>query len=66
MTIVNAWNKLKETRRKIVSAKPSAKGQYDDEALMLILTAALPESYQSTVDTLNITDLSIEDQLKHL
>ena len=66
-TIINAWNKLKETRRKIVNAKPSTRGQYDDASLLIILTSALPETYQSTVDTLNIqTNLTVEDQLKHL
>jgi len=62
LTITDAWNKLKELRRKISSSKPSAKGQYDDEALMLILTTALPQPYQSTIDSLNInTSLSVDD-----
>ena len=66
-TVVDAWNKLKEIRRKIVAAKPSAKGQYDDESLLLILTSVLPDLYQSTVDTLNVqTHLTVDDQLKHL
>ena len=66
-TVIDAWNKLKEIRRKIIAAKPSAKGQYDDESLLLILTSALPDSYQSTVDTLNVqTNLTVDDQLKHL
>ena len=66
-TVIDAWNKLKEIRRKIVAAKPSAKGQYDDESLLLILTSVLPDSFQSTVDTLNVqTHLTVDDQLKHL
>jgi Reverse transcriptase (RNA-dependent DNA polymerase)/gag-polypeptide of LTR copia-type len=66
-TIIDAWNKLKELRRKIIAAKPTAKGQYDEEALFLILVSALPDQYQSTVDTLNIqSNLSVDDQLKHL
>lgn len=67
LTIMDAYNKLKEIRRKIVSAKPSAKGQYDDEALLLILISALPKVYQSTVDSLSINnDLPVDEQLKHL
>jgi hypothetical protein len=66
-TIIDAWNKLKEIRRKIIAAKPLARTQYDDDSLMLILTTVLPDQYQSTVDTLNIqADLSIDDQIKHL
>jgi hypothetical protein len=44
-TVIDAWNKLKEIRRRIVAAKPSAKGQYDDESLLLILTSVLPDSF---------------------
>ncbi|KAI0994642.1 hypothetical protein K3495_g13538 [Podosphaera aphanis] len=67
LTIMEAWNRLKDLRRKTVAAKPSAKGQYDNEALMLILISALPKTYQSTIDSLSINvELSVEDQLKHL
>jgi hypothetical protein len=66
-TVIDAWNKLQEIRREIVAVKPSAKGQYDAESLLLILTSALPDSYQSTGDTLNVqTHLTVDDQLKHL
>ncbi|KAI1002675.1 hypothetical protein K3495_g5522 [Podosphaera aphanis] len=67
LTIMDAYNKLKEIRRKIASTKPSAKGQYDHEALLLILISALPKVYQSTVDYLSINnELSVDEQLKHL
>lgn len=67
LTINDAWNKLKDLRRKIIAAKPTSKGQYDDESLMLILTNSLPNQFQSVIDDLNInSNLSIDDQLKHL
>ncbi|KAI0991895.1 hypothetical protein K3495_g16292 [Podosphaera aphanis] len=67
MTIDSAWKKLKEIRRKIISAKPTAKAQYDDETLMMILISALPKSYQSTIDSMSIHEnLPIEVQLTHL
>lgn len=42
LTIIDAWNKLKDIRRKIIAAKPLARAQYDDNSLMIILTTALP------------------------
>lgn len=67
ITIVEAWNNLKNIRRRKIAAKPSAKGQYDDESLLLTLTTALPEAYHSAADDLNINEnLSVEDQLKNL
>ncbi|POS87489.1 hypothetical protein EPUL_001350 [Erysiphe pulchra] len=67
ITIADAWNRMTDLRRKVISAKLTAKTQYDDESLLLILTNALPEAYQSVIDDLNInTNLTIDDQLKHL
>ncbi|KAG9379171.1 Retrotran gag 2 domain containing protein [Pyrenophora tritici-repentis] len=47
------WAKLKEYRRKIIAAKPAAKGLYNDEALLQIMLRALPESYGSVIDYLD-------------
>lgn len=58
---------MKDLRRKLVNAKPTTKGQYDDDSLLLILTNSLPDSFQSVIDDLNInSELSVDDQLKHL
>jgi hypothetical protein len=44
-----------------------AKGQYNKEALLLILVSVLPNKYQSIVDKLKVqSGLSIDDQIKYL
>jgi hypothetical protein len=49
MTIIEAWDKLKEYRRKIGAADQAAKSAYQDTALFLILTRShtsrVPRSY---------------------
>lgn len=67
MTIIEAWDKLKEYRRHLGAANAKAKDIYNDDALLLILTRALPEEYRNVIDILHIqTNLSIEDKIKHL
>lgn len=62
-----AWAKLKEYRRKIVAAKPAAKGLYDDEALLQIMLRALPQSYGSVIDYLDLqTTLKVEEKIAAL
>jgi hypothetical protein len=52
-TIVGSWEKLKEHRRKLVSADADTNGAYKDSALLLILIRSLPLSFRTTIDTLN-------------
>ncbi|KAI0992054.1 hypothetical protein K3495_g16132, partial [Podosphaera aphanis] len=66
-TIATAWDKLKDFRRKLINANSKLKETYPDEGLFLVLIRALPSSYGSTVDTLNILlGMSIDEKLKHL
>ncbi|KHJ32231.1 hypothetical protein EV44_g3101 [Erysiphe necator] len=67
MSIINAWDKLKDFRRKLCAADPEAKDTYRDRALLLILIRALPKDFTSTIDTLDAQpDLSVEEKLKRL
>jgi hypothetical protein len=67
MTIIEAWDKLKEYRRNIGAADQVAKSVYQDTALYLILTWSLPVDYQGVSDTLNIqVSLIIKDKIKYL
>jgi hypothetical protein len=52
-TIVRAWDKLKDYRRKLRAADLNAKNAYNDLALLLVLVRALPKEYETTIDTLN-------------
>ncbi|KAF7565152.1 hypothetical protein PtrM4_045860 [Pyrenophora tritici-repentis] len=61
------WAKLKEYRRKIIAAKPAAKGLYNDEALLQIMLRALPESYGSVIDYLDVqTSLTVDEKIAAL
>ena len=65
-TITILWDKLKEHRRKLVNAD-ATQIAYPDRTLLLILIRALPKSYSSTIDTLNIqSSLSMETKLKYV
>jgi hypothetical protein len=67
MTIIKAWDKLTEYRRKISSADQAAKSAYQETALFLILTRSLPVDYRGVIDTLDIeVSLTIEDKIKYL
>ncbi|KHJ32862.1 hypothetical protein EV44_g4333 [Erysiphe necator] len=67
MSIINAWDKLKDLRRKLCTADPEAKDTYRDRVLLLILIRALPKDFTSTIDTLDAQpDLSVEEKLKRL
>ena len=53
-TITASWDKLKEYRRKLVNADATVESAYPDRTLLLVLIRALPKSYSSTINTLNI------------
>ncbi|KAI0568012.1 hypothetical protein Alg215_12413, partial [Pyrenophora tritici-repentis] len=54
-------------RRKIIAAKPAAKGLYNDEALLQIMLRALPESYGSVIDYLDVqTSLTVDEKIAAL
>jgi hypothetical protein len=60
-TIMAAWDKLKDYRRKLGAADQEARNVYTDTALYLILTRSLPSDYKPTVSTLRIqTTLTVE------
>ncbi|POS81982.1 hypothetical protein EPUL_006334, partial [Erysiphe pulchra] len=66
-SIVLAWDKLKEFRRKLGVANPDMRNAYSDAALFLVLTRSLPEEYTSTIDSLDVqTVLTVDEKLKHL
>src|ERR1700712_1457584 len=66
-TVVTAWDTLKDHRRKLIAANPTAKTMYSDEALYMVLKTALPVSFAATVDTLDIqTGLTVDQQIQHL
>ena len=67
MGLDNSWAKLKEFRRKLISADPIMKNAYPDAALFLILTKTLPAAFKATTDGFRIqVTLSVEDKLKIL
>lgn len=62
-----AWTKLKDYRRKIIASKPVAKGLYSDDALLQIMLRALPQSYGSVIDYLDVqTTLTVEEKIEAL
>jgi hypothetical protein len=66
-TIVGSWEKLKDYRRKLVSADADSNGAYKDSALLLILIRSLPKRFETTIDTLNAQlSLTVEQKLKFL
>lgn len=67
MTVIEAWDKLKEYRRKLGAANPAFKDSYRDEALFLVLTRSLPSEYQTTIDAMSVqSTLAVEDKIKYL
>lgn len=67
MTVIEAWDKLKEYRRKLGAANPAFKDSYRDEALLLVLTRSLPSEYQTTIDAMSVqSTLAVEDKIKYL
>lgn len=67
MTIMEAWERLKEYRRKLGAANPAAKDMYKDDSLFLILTRSLPTEYASTLDGLDIQEgMTVDTKIKHL
>jgi len=66
-TIIGSWEKLKDYRRKLVSADADTNGAYKDSALLLVLTRSLPKRFGTTIDTLNAQlNLTVEQKLKFL
>jgi hypothetical protein len=64
MTIIEAWDKLKEYHGTVGAADQAAKSAYQDTALFLILTRSLPVDYKGVIDTLDIqVSVTIEDKL---
>ena len=65
--IDGSWTKLKEYRRKLISAKSVMKSAYPDDALFLILTKKLPKEFKATTDGFRMRpELTVEDKLKYL
>ena len=63
----HAWIKLKQYRRKAIAADSNLKNTYSDNALFLILTRALPDSYKPiTRGFITQPNLGIEEKLKML
>ncbi|KAI0990811.1 hypothetical protein K3495_g17376, partial [Podosphaera aphanis] len=52
--IDGSWEKLKELRRKLVSADKTLKNLYPDRSLFLIFTRSLPSEYKATKDGLRL------------
>lgn len=66
-SIVLAWDKLKEFRRKLGVANPDMRSAYNDVALFLVLSRSLPDEYTSTIDSLDVQSvLTVDEKLKHL
>jgi hypothetical protein len=64
---MSAWKKMKELVRQVKSADERTACQYTDQSLMLMLQRKLPQSFQSTIDTLRIQrNLPVADQIKYL
>lgn len=65
LSILEAWDKLKDYCRKLYAANSNQKDIYRDQDLILILIRALPKDYTATIDTLDAeTALSVEEKLK--
>lgn len=65
--IDGAWSKLKEYRRKLISANTDMKNAYSDKALFLVMTRSLPVAYKPTVDTFRLApSMDIEEKLRIL
>lgn len=66
-TVISAWDRLKDYRRKLYAASTSAQNAYPDEALLLVLIRSLPKLYTATIDALDVqTQLSVDGKLKYL
>ncbi|KAI0991596.1 hypothetical protein K3495_g16591, partial [Podosphaera aphanis] len=63
----NAWAKLKEYRRKLISADPIMRNAYPDAALFLILTKSLPSAFKATTDGFRLhNQMSVDEKLRIL
>lgn len=66
-TIAESWASIKELRRRVVAAKPELKPALQESNLFDLLLAALPDSYTTTRDALDVNDtLDISDKLAKL
>ncbi|RKF80004.1 hypothetical protein GcM1_197016 [Golovinomyces cichoracearum] len=66
-SVTQAWDKLKQFRRKLGAASPDLKNAYTDQALLLVLTRSLPQEFVSTIDGIDVqTSMTVEEKLQHL
>jgi len=63
LSIDDAWIKLKELRRRVVTADSTQKASLTEEALFSLLLEALPPSYETVVDSLDSSIQAIENKL---
>ncbi|KAI1002516.1 hypothetical protein K3495_g5684 [Podosphaera aphanis] len=63
--LTGSWEKLKELRRKLVSADKTLKNLYPDRSLFLIFTRSLPSEYKATKDGLRLHKDIKEDEKAH-
>ena len=62
-----AWSRLKEYRRKLVSANTDMKNAFPDKALFLFMTRSLPLAYKPTDDGFRVaTSMDIDEKLRIL
>jgi hypothetical protein len=67
MTIIEAWDKLKESHRNITIVDQVAKSAYQDSALFFILTWSLLVDYQGVIDIRDIqVSRIIKDKIKSI
>lgn len=67
LKIIEAWDRLKDYRRKLCAADEDAKYTYRAKALLLILILALPKEYTATIDTLDtVSNIIVEEKLRRL
>jgi len=63
LSIDDAWIKLKELRRRVVTADSTQKASLTEGALFSLLLEALPPSYETVVDSLDSSTQAIENKL---
>lgn len=68
MTIIGAWDKLKDLRWKLLFADASAGALCMDKSLFQSLTLFLPDEYKVIINIIRVVSstLSINDKIKHL
>ncbi|KAI0994064.1 hypothetical protein K3495_g14119, partial [Podosphaera aphanis] len=65
--VYSNWDKLKEYRRKLISADQDMKNTFPDKSLYLILTKSLPPAYKATTDSNRVhLSMDLSDKLRLL